>query len=165
MDFFEEKLQGIRNQDIVAFEALYEKLKKPLFTFLFRLTRNHEIAEEVLQEVFLKLYSSPPKPSTNAKAYIFRMAHNVAIDAVKKESRCAEIVHDECIAFDSTIGFEIDDALERLSERDRKIVTLRINGEFKFREISVILELPLGTVLWVYQKAIKQLQIFVGGSQ
>jgi RNA polymerase sigma-70 factor (ECF subfamily) len=59
---------------------------------------------------------------------------------------------------------DIDDALKTLPAQECQIVTLHIIGELKFREISEVMKIPLGTVYGRYKKAIGNLKkIFSGG--
>jgi len=131
------------------------------------MTRDWALAEDILQEVFLKLYLSPPEPSVNPRAYLYRMARNSAIDSVRKRRSDVNLENAEQIlcdpAEDLPQKIDTENAVQALPERERDIVTLHINGELKFREVAALLELPLGTVLWAYQKALRQLQTLLGG--
>ena len=155
-------LDKLRSGDRKAFEAIYESLKTPLYTIALRITHDTALSEDVLQEVFLKLYLSPPNPSANPRAYIFRMARNLAIDSARKRKLTVDLEEAESYLHhpvaDISLKIDIENALLSLSDRERQIVTLHINGDLKFREVSEIMEMPLGTVLWSYQKAIKQLR-------
>jgi len=166
-DDLQKQLVRLREGDRTAFEALYENLKKPLFTVILRMTRDWALAEDILQEVFLKLYLSPPEPSVNPRAYLYRMARNSAIDSVRKRRSDVNLENAEQIlcdpAEDLPQKIDTENAVQALPERERDIVTLHINGELKFREVAALLELPLGTVLWAYQKALRQLQTLLGG--
>ena len=155
-------LKKMKDGDRKAFEVLYESLKTPLYTIALRITHDAALSEDVLQEVFLKLYLSPPEQTANPRAYIFRMARNLAVDSVRKRKPTVDLEEAEsCLhhpVADISLRIDIENALLSLSDRERQIVTLHINGELKFREVSDIMEIPLGTVLWSYQKAIKQLR-------
>ena len=162
MDELRKMLADIRGGDRKAFEALYDSLKTPLFTIILRITHDKSLSEDILQEVFLKLYLLPPEPSVNPRAYICQMARNLAVDSVRKRKPTAHLEEAEsylCHPVENLAQkMDIEDALLALPDRERQIVTLHINGELKFREVADILSLPLGTVLWAYRKAIKQLR-------
>jgi RNA polymerase sigma-70 factor (ECF subfamily) len=53
---------------------------------------------------------------------------------------------------------DVNDALDRLPAQEREIVTLRVIGGLKFREISEVMDIPSGTAKWKYQKALGKLQ-------
>ncbi len=159
-----QKLLAMQNGDKIAFEEIYEQLKTPIYTIILRITQDNALSEDILQEVFLKLYRSPLKPQIeNPRAYLFQMAHNLAIDNVRKQQpRFADLESIENLAYlptdDFSLRMDFDHAMKRLPLQERQIVSLHINGELKFREIANMMDIPLGTVLWKYQKAIKWLR-------
>jgi len=166
MTQLEQWLDEIRSGDKVAFEALYENTKNLLYTIIFQITQDVTLSEDVLQELFLKIYLSPPTPSANPRAYLCRMARNLAIDSVRKlKPHCNWEQAENILSHmdDISQSLAIEDAIRCLPERERQIITLHIHEEVSFREIAIILDLSLGTVFWAYQRAIKQLRNFLGG--
>lgn len=162
------KLIALQSGDRTAFEEIYNHLKTPMYTIILRITRDRSLSEDILQEVFLKLYQSPPKPPIkNPRAYLFQMARNLAIDHVRKLPRYANGESAEYSAHlppdDFPLKMDIDQAMKTLALRDCQVVSLRINGGLKFREISEVMDIPLGTVLWRYRKAIQQLRSILSG--
>ena len=66
------------NSDTDAFEKIYNELSTPVFAIILRITQNRQLAEDILQEVFIKLYRSAASSALSAKnprAYIFQIAH------------------------------------------------------------------------------------------
>lgn len=169
-----DKLIALHSGDKIAFEEIYNHLKTPMYTIILRITQDRSLSEDILQEVFLKLYQSPPKPPIRKpRAYLFQMARNLAIDNVRKLPQHAHWDSVENLVYlplddfldDFSSKMDIDLAIKTLPLKESQIVSLRINGGLKFREISDVMDMPLGTVLWRYQKAIKQLRsILSGGS-
>lgn len=165
-----KKLNAIRNGDKVAFEELYIDLKTPIYTIISRITWDTSMSEDIMQEVFIKLYQSPPEPSVkNPRAYIFQIARNLAIDSMRKQPQhisledVSDITHQPLNDF--SLRMDIDNALKTLPVQECQIVTLHSIGELTFREISEVMKIPLGTALWKYQKAISKLQkYFAGGT-
>jgi len=164
------KLKAISNGDKKAFEELYRDLNTPIFTIIYRVTWDMTMSEDILQEVFLKLFLLLPSPLIkNPRAYIFQMARNLAIDSKRKQLQnisLDEIADTLSHPIDGlSMRVDVDDALKSLPTQECEIVNLHIIGGMKFREISDLLKIPLGTVLWKYQKAIGKLQkIIIGGS-
>ena len=157
-----ERLDAVRGGDIMAFEEIYSDLKAPVMTVAMRITGDRHAAEDVLQEVFVRLYQSPPDPLIKKpRAYIFRMARNLAIDSIRVQQ---PLSLEDCEDFlqsndpDTAGRLDIEAAMRLLPLEQRQVVSLHLNGGLKFREIAHITETPLGTVLWRYQKAIKRLQ-------
>lgn len=158
----QSRLFDISNGDISAFEEVYSDMKTPIMTVIMRIVQNRETAEDILQELFIKLYYSPPADISKPRAYIFKTAGNLAVDHLRKNKHTVSFEDCEDTLYapenDRSEKLDIERALEKLEERERQIVTLHINGGFKFREIAEILEMPLGTAVWRYQKAVKRLR-------
>ena len=77
-------LRDMRAGNPAAFPAVYDMLAKPLYIIAYRITQSKEQAEDLTQELFLKLYLSPPDETVkNPRAWIFRMMHNLAIDMTR----------------------------------------------------------------------------------
>lgn len=158
----------LQQGDKEALETLYRELSAPLFTIILRITQDRGLAEDVLQEVFLKLFRMPPDPSlAKPRAYLFQMAHNLALDSIKRQPQwtdldgCAHLLQsgpEDCIS-----RIDLEQALAALPLAEREIATLHLNGDLKFREIAAVLDLPLGTVLWKYQRALGKLRILLDG--
>lgn len=150
-----------------AFAALYADMKKPVYTVILRIVGDPPLAEDLLQEVFLRLLASPPAPSLrHPRAWIFRVARNLAIDSVRKPKTEAlpEEQADPAQPLEACADrLDIEAALSRLSLAEREIVVLHLNGDLPFREIAGILEQPLGTVLWRYRQAVGKLRIILSG--
>lgn len=158
----------IRNGDQEAFSALYHDMKEPVFTVICRITADRDAAEDVMQELFVKLYCAPPSDVQNLRAWIFKAARNLAIDYMRKPKihELPEEIQAESVPFEDSVGLRLDieRALQQLKEEERELVTLHLNADLKFREIAEITNVPLGTVLWRYQKAILRLKNnFSGG--
>ena len=156
------KLEAVRGGDMTAFEEIYSELKTPVMTVAMRITGDRHAAEDVLQEVFVKLYQSPPDSRIKKpRAYIFRMARNLAIDGVREQQPLSLDDYEDTLQSnegDAAERLDIEAAMLSLPIEQRQVVSLHLNGGLKFREIAQIAETPLGTVLWRYRQAIKRLQ-------
>lgn len=164
-DQLNERLARLKNGDKSALEDIYNELSTPIFTIALRITRNRPLAEEATQDVFVKLFRSPPeKTLSNPRAYIFKAARNAALDALKNNpSHENTDDHTEIPAPQSGDHSDVAEALASLPEEQRSIVTLHINAGLKFREIAEVTGTPLGTVLWRYNKAISKLRDILNG--
>ena len=127
--------------------------------------RNRSIIEDLMQDTYVKFIENIDKISisSNPTAYLAQTAKNISINAFNKNQRMIYTGD----YFDnypeekdqSKIDLGIIDYLEGL---EKEVVTLKIIGDLKFREIANIVDKPLGTVLWLYNKAIKYLKKEVG---
>lgn len=158
-------LERLAQGDKTALEELFYELRTPVFTIILRIVGERELSEDILQEFFLKLFRSPPAaPIQKPRAYLFRMARNMALDGLGERRR--EVPLEECaltMEHDFAGRMDLADALAALPLTERQIVALHLNGGLKFREIAELMEMPLGTVLWRYRKAIGALRDMLNG--
>ena len=160
-------LERLRTGDRDAFEALYRGLSGPVFTVAVRITRDRMLAEDVLQEFFLKLFRTPPEPGVkNPRAYLYRTARNLALDALRSRPDWSEL-KEGAAARDGPERWQrrldLEGAFGALGEEERQIAALHLNGGLTFREVAQIVERPLGTVLWKYQKALGIMRNYLNG--
>ena len=153
----------IRAGDKEAFSRVYRDLSKPIYTVALRLLGQREAAEDVTQEIFLKLYQSPPEASVkHLRAWIFRMTHNLAIDMMRKQTPPA-VTEDICGEVDHALGevtlrLDAARAMSRLPQREREIVALRIHGELSFAEIARTVGDSLPSTYRAYRRALEKLR-------
>lgn len=159
-----QALSKLRNGERDALAEIYDSLSTPIYTISLRITGRRDLAEDAVQELFMKLQSAPPKDMAKPRAYIFKAARNTAIDILRREPSHEDIdEHHDIAAPEAADSSDIVAALMQLPEEQRSIVTLHINAGLKFREISEATETPLGTVLWRYNKALKTLRDILNG--
>lgn len=160
-------LDRVRDGDKNAFAQLYYELKQPVFVIISRIVRSEAMAEDVTQDVFVKLYASPPDPSVkNPRAWIFRMARNLAIDTLRKQ-RDTELDDVDLPGADPAEGIDtrldLEAAIRRLPRSEREILALHLNAELPFREIAQIVGLTVPAAYRKYRKALKALRNMLNG--
>jgi len=159
---FDLKFAAMLTGDKAAFTDVYNEIKKPVFTVICRVVSDRDKAEDVMQDLFLRLLRhGVSSPVQNPRAYIFKMAHNMALDEVKKKE--SDELSDEMsdgtdIAEVSCARLDIESALSQLPLNEREAVSLHLTAGLKFREIAKMKRVPLGTVLSRYNSAIKKLR-------
>lgn len=162
--------QSLRAGDTDAFAGIYEALKQPVFTICWRIVQQKETAEDLTHDVFMKLFTAPPASSVkNERAYVFQMARNLSIDALRK---CHDTpLEDAVIPVDSGMdrleqAMDLEAAMSRLPADEREILTLHLNADLTFMQMSSILGISLAAVYRKYRKAIHMLQdLLNGGAQ
>ena len=160
-----QQLKALESGDKTAFADIYSELKTPVFTVLVRLTGDRTLSEDILQEVFLRLYRQPPK-AEKPRAYVFRMARNLAIDALRQKQPCDPLEeHTLQTDPDPTVKLDLERALAALTVEEQQLVALHLSAGLTFREVAAIVERQLGTVLWRYRKAIEKLRILLDGGR
>jgi RNA polymerase sigma factor (sigma-70 family) len=126
--------------------------------------RDFELAEDVLQEVYFKLYRhSKYNQVTNVRAWLIRVTRNTALDLYRKKKRELTGFDDqyferlEYISEDPVDKIVLSKYLALLDSGERQIVIMKDISGLK-QEIAKIMEMPLGTVLWKYRIALKKLK-------
>lgn len=152
--------------DTRAFEAIVARYKKRVFATTNRLMENREDAEDLAQEVFLKIYRNIGKLSEPAtfESWLHRITVNICLDALEKRKRRPAIkIHlddgEETSGFDAPSNsntaksFEaeetrncLDKALSKLDPKGRSVVVLRDIEELSYEEIAESLEVGLSAV-------------------
>ena len=79
-------MTAFRNGDKQAFRLLFDKHKKKIVNFCYRFCNNRETAEDLAQEVFLKVYKAAPAYQANAKftTWLYKIATNVCLNEVRR---------------------------------------------------------------------------------
>jgi RNA polymerase sigma-70 factor (ECF subfamily) len=159
-----------------VFETLVSRYQHSLFSFLCHFLRNSELAADVLQDVFVKLYTSLPTLHTDQplKPWLFQVARNRALDELRRKHPLSfsqlEVVEEEDevspieilpdrdplpeeLAENHELEQALQNAIEALPAKFRQVVLLRYVGQLRFKEISSVLHMPEATVKTYFQRA------------
>jgi len=168
----EDLMFRYRNGDENAFEILYRKYEKPVFSFIYRLLMSTVDAEDLCQETFLRLVKEKKKykVSGNFKTWIFRIALNLCRDRLRRKkfrshrsidapslSQTGNINEFENSLSDPTpdqidcmekneMKVLIQKAFAKLPEKQRTVIIMKEYQALKFSEIADIMKSPVGTV-------------------
>ncbi len=157
----------------LAFEAVVARYEAQLLRYAVRLMFDHDTAQDVVQDTFIKLlrhWKGQMEPSAHMSNWLYRVAHNRAVDYLRKESR-RSLLHRRQAAErpDHTPpnrgeGFRVSAAAEAAAEallilnhREQQLVILKVYEEKSYREISGITGLTVGNVGYILHHAMKKL--------
>ncbi|HEV2488428.1 MAG TPA: sigma-70 family RNA polymerase sigma factor [Candidatus Acidoferrales bacterium] len=150
----------VKAGDELSFELLLQKYRTPLVNFLCRMVRDQATAEDLAQEVFLRVYRARKEYSPSAKftTWLFRIATNLALNAIRDGKRQQmqisidsreedeaplEVAAQEARADDRLIERERNEMIRRaihsLPEKQRAAVVLHKYQEMDYSEIGKIL--------------------------
>ena len=157
-------IKEFKNKNHSNFEKFYNLTSKQVYFTSLNILKNHALAEEITQDVYVKFLSeiSSFKEYYNVFSYLTTISWNLSINVYNKNKK---IINDEeIINFakydDSTIddlnAQEILSLIEETSSRE--IVVYHVIFEYTFLQISKIMKVPLGTILWKYNKTMKYLK-------
>ena len=155
-----ELLRQVAAGDELAFQSLFNAWRDKLYFYIFRITNSQENAEDVVQEVFFKLWvrRSALTEVDNFNAYLYRMAHNHAISGIRRMAQ-ETVILSELRRDSIATGLPADEALlrkqveERLKEiadalpKQQKLVyTLSREQGLKQEDIAGQLDISVSTV-------------------
>ncbi len=145
----------VRGGDRLAFEALFRRYTPPLVNFLARMGPERDRAEELAQEVFLRIYQARHRyePKARFSTWLFSIAHNLALNELSRSYRKRETPLEDPVAErleDPQPGAEerlqgkraamaIEGALAGLPERQRAALLLRTEQGLGYAEIAEVL--------------------------
>ena len=99
LDFDAELMLRVKEGDGASFDVLLEKHRSSVVHFLYRMVQNHAVAEELAQEVFLRVYRSRStyEPTARFTTWLFRIATHLALNALRdgKNERFQERLDDD----------------------------------------------------------------------
>jgi len=175
----DELVAAFQAGDSGALGELLERHKAAVYGYLLRLTGRRDAAEDIFQEVFLKLVRDPSAYGQREKfrSWLFTVARNAAMDHFRRQGSRGEVPLQgegdlpgpvdhvvspepgpEAAAVNKETGERIAAALGRLSQDQREVFYLRHYSGLSFKEIAGILGLPIGTVLARMSRAAAQLR-------
>ncbi len=162
----EQAMVNLQNGKGEALSEIYNITSRGVFTFVLPLLHDYQLAEDVMQDTYVACYNhiQDYKPGTNARNWLLTIAKNTAISLLKKKNReisydFSEEVHPDGVYYLGEVDTPtITLANKILSEDEFNIVMMFAIGDYKHREIAEVMHLPLGTVTWKYNNAIKKIK-------
>lgn len=170
-----EKIKSLTDGELIVtaiaghedgFEELVRRYQRPITNYVYRMLNNYDAALDVTQEVFIKVYNSLARYSSEYKfsTWLYRIAHNAAIDYIRRNS-----VNQQSIEAENADGSyqlqlespnptpeqerersewrtEIETVVKCLPTVYRDLIVLRHAQDLSYDEIAEITNLPLGTV-------------------
>ncbi len=160
-------IQEVLNGKKQAFEELMKKYSKKIFNYTVRFVYNSEIAAELTQDFFIKIYHLLPRYNFQYKftTWSYRILHNLIIDYLRKNSVKIDSLDSTDISFKAAqegqsitpdtaaANLEKDEfkkelwqLVEKLPPAHRELIYLRYIQELKYEEIAEVLDQPIGTI-------------------
>jgi len=175
---FDDYIDLLKEKDNQAFELVYEHTKRGVFSIIIAIVKDKSMTEDLMQDTYIKMLKNihSYQKGRNFPAWLLQIAKNIAIDYYRKNHSVS--VYDpieESYVFDELAqepetpnkpSYEVEEMIRPLDATEREIVLLHVVSDLKFKDISETTGKPLGTVLWIYNKAIKKMKnALKGGSE
>jgi RNA polymerase sigma-70 factor (ECF subfamily) len=181
-DYSDEELMDLAmNNDAHAFEVLFHRYQRRLFSFFYGLVLNTEEARDCVQETFLRLWQRRHQFARKGRfsAYLFQIAKNHFLDTDRKQK---SRIKSQCISVAGTVGDlpstflpdggysaaivaeireAVRDAMSCLPEMQRLVYVLSEEQGMSYEEIAGVLECPVGTVSSRKVEAVKKLRVLL----
>ena len=151
-----------------SIEILINRHKSKVYTYIYLIVKNEQLAEDIFQDTFIKVINSlkAGKYKDNGKfiSWVIRIAHNLIIDYFRKEKQLSTLSNDnyETDLFNSKkwsdktveeniiqdqIDLDIRNLIEKLPEDQKEVILLRHYGELSFKEIAAQTKVSINTAL------------------
>lgn len=168
----EELMRAYAGGEPAAFELLLKRHERGVYNYILRSCGRKDLAEELLQETFMRVIKSASRYKETAKftTWVYTIARNLCIDRARKKSGKHEYSLDKSLGGDDEAGATFLDrvvdeqsststsydraqfrerlasALDELPEEQREVFLMRQVSGLKFREIGDVLDVPVPTV-------------------
>lgn len=167
--------------DVSAFQDIVERYKKKVYYLAYDIIGDHHDAEDISQEVFIKVFRSLKNFRRDAKmsSWLYQITVNTSIDSVRKSSsrmkkhvdqlevenlqrnlpESTDATYDPERSVEAAmIQKQLSQALQVVSPKERAVFVMRHYNDLKMNEIAEILNVSLGTVKSLLFRAIKKLR-------
>ena len=174
----------VQQGDMAAYQELVRRYQKKVFRVISSYHRDPDDAMEVLQDTFLKIYTSRQtwERKHSFSAWLYRIAINASIDRYRRRGRDRTSSLDDVVESrvlksvprprtpldrlrDDERRSALQEAIGRLPLRQREVLSLRYFGEMRLEEIAQALGCPLGTVKSNLHKAVMALKDLLQGQK
>ncbi|RZK33288.1 MAG: RNA polymerase sigma-70 factor [Hymenobacter sp.] len=168
----EPLLNGLRAGDLSAFETIYEHYWYPLFLVAFRKLKSKEIAEELVQDIFVKLWERRATVQIiHLRYYLFSAIRYAVIDHIRTQINQEQyntyyrafLTQEDVTTEETIVGNELlailEDGLKTLPEKSKKIFRLNYLDNWSVSQIAVHLHLSEKAVEYHLTKAVKFLRM------
>jgi len=152
------------------FETLYNERRTEIYRYILTLRLPAANAQELVQEAFLRLFQAIESGTSigNPRAWLFRVAHNLAVDERNRQALAVEQADStyltaldldtpELVVIGKERTRQLADAIAGLSKQQRACLHLRAEG-LRYREIAAVLEISTPTVGEFLQRAMKRMR-------
>ncbi len=171
----EQSIIQFQQKDVKAFEYLYDSYKKSLLGVIFTIVKDDAIAEEILQDVFIKAWHNADTYNSSKGRFftwMLNIARNAAIDKTRsknfknsKKNQPADNFVDILETYDNldatTNSIGIKKFVNKLAEKCKEVINLLYFKGYTQKEASETLKMPLGTVKTRNRNCINELRNIV----
>ena len=166
-DKLEKKVAELKGGDRRAFDYIYEHTNRSVYFSVLYIVRDKMYAEDILQDTFVRAINnlSQYREGTNFVDWLISIGKSLALNHIKRQAREVPTDFDaEAYRYGTThteLPFIFDAAAKILAEDEYEIIMLCQVAGYKRREVAEMLGIPLGTVTWKNNEALKKLKAYL----
>lgn len=170
-----ELIEEVKHGNKPAFSELVMRYQKKMMRIAYRLTRDLNEAEDVVQESFIKAFQKLETFEGRAsfKSWLYQITLNTAKNKIRSTSRISVGTEGMSIGVNETMNFDLAEKdvreslrteIDKLPQRQRLALTLRVFDDLSFREIAEIMQCPYDTAKANYRHALMKLKSKMKGN-
>ena len=169
-------VKALKEGNQLAFSIVYKTYAAQTFSLAFKYLLNKELAEDAVQNLFLKLWLTIEEidETKPINRYLFTMLKNDLLNTLRDSKKNIYLLED-CLSMvlelednsqNENLKQEqmniIQQALEQLSPQRRKVFEMKVSGKYSNQEIADKLNLSINTIKFQYSQSLKQIRATVG---
>lgn len=169
-------VKALKEGNQLAFSIVYKTYAAQTFSLAFKYLLNKELAEDAVQNLFLKLWLKKEEidETKSINRYLFTMLKNDLLNTLRDSKKNIYLLED-CLSMvlelednsqNENLKQEqmniIQQALEQLSPQRRKVFEMKVSGKYSNQEIADKLNLSINTIKFQYSQSLKQIRATVG---
>lgn len=171
-----ELVEIVRTKNQELFAEIIKRYQQKLFYYVNRLINHADEAEDIVQDVFIKVYINLNGYDARLKfsSWIYRIAHNEAVNWLRKNTRYQKESIEQSEYLENTLSDnhniidtldlkadleKVSSAIQKLPDKYKEVLILKFIEEKSYEEIADILRKPINTIGVLINRARKQLKI------
>lgn len=163
-------IERLKLKDNEAFRYVYDETKRGVYAMIISIVKDRQATEDLMQDTYIKMLKNIDQFTSGRdfNSWVVQIAKNTALDYYRKHQKTIITDPIENIHIIDTVqaetssnaknDYSLEEMIKPLNEEERQIILLHIVSEMKFKTIAETMSKPLGTILWMYQKALKKIK-------
>lgn len=168
-----ELIKSAKRRNPDAYFQLFQQYEKQIYWTAYIQVKNEEDALDIVQETAYLSYKNinSLREESNFKSWLMRIAYHCTVDLLRKKNKVVHLHPEYEGAIPSEIDYEedislrlsLDQVMAYLNPMERTAITLRYYHGYKLKEISEIMDIPIGTVKTLLYRSLDQLKKKIEG--
>jgi RNA polymerase sigma-70 factor (ECF subfamily) len=165
-------LERAREYDTQALAEIYDCYAESIYRYLYRYLGNAHLAEDLTSEVFLKLLQAlgtSRAPRDQLKGWLYRVAHNLAMDWFRQQAKGEPLPLNEELASDDNASpaarleqhqgqHRLRQAIRQLTPSQQQVILLRFGEGLKIKQVGQLMDKSEGSIKLIQYRAVRRLR-------